>query len=146
MPSADRDHILINSRVRIPTSEVRFRFSRSSGPGGQNINKVSTRVTLLFDLNQTPSLTTGQKARLLEKLHTRIDRRGVLRVVSSRHRTQSANRAAAIQRFAMLLAEALARPKPRIRTRVPRSTKTRRLKDKKKRSETKQLRQRPPLD
>lgn len=135
--------MVVNARVGIPTSELRFIFSRSSGPGGQNVNKVSTRVTLLFDLAATQSLTPAQRGRIRRRLHTRIDGQGVLRVVSSRHRTQAANRRAAIERFAGLLAEALVVRKPRIKTRAPRVAVERRLQEKARRSQRKRQRARP---
>jgi len=138
--------IVINSRVRIPTSELRFVFSRSQGPGGQKVNKVSTRVTLLFDLSATKSLTSAQSARIRRQLYTRIDRHGVLRIISSKHRTQLANRRAAIERFVGLLAEALIVRKPRIKTSVTRGAKKRRLQDKTRRSKLKQHRQKPTWD
>ena len=144
---ASAETVTINWQVRIPLSELRFTFSRSSGPGGQNINKVSTRVTLFFNVAATPSLTAAQRRRVVSKLHTRIDSRGMLRVVCSRHRTQRANRQAAVERFAALLAEALAPRKPRIKTRVPRIAVVRRLVGKARRSETKrQRRYRPSSD
>ena len=145
--STGADHLNVNRRVRIPLSELRFTFSRSSGPGGQNVNKVSTRVTLLFDVSATNALTPGQRSRVMKRLHTRIDSHGVLRVVSSRHRSQAANRRAATERFAALLADALAVPKPRIETRVPRAVVARRLRDKARRSEAKHRRRyRPSQD
>jgi ribosome-associated protein len=146
MPNS-ADHIEVNRRVRIPLSELRFAFSRSSGPGGQNVNKVSTRVSLLFDVSATTALTPRQRARVMENLATRINSEGVLRVVSSRHRTQAANRQAATERFAALLAGALAVPKPRIETRVPRAVVARRLREKARRSEAKRRRRyRPAQD
>jgi ribosome-associated protein len=136
---------VINDRVRIPASELRFVTSRSSGPGGQNVNKVNTRVTLLFDLAVTQSLTSTQRSRVRRRLHTRIDRRGVMRVVSSRHRTQAANRRAAIERFTGLLADALAVPKARLKTRVPAAAIERRLQEKARRSQVKRRRASRPV-
>ena len=143
MPQDQIDYVVVNARVSIPTSELRFVFSRSSGPGGQNVNKVSTRVTLLFDVAATQSLTPVQRGRIRRGLRTRIDGQGVLRVVSSRHRTQAANRRAALERFAELLAGALAVPKPRVKTRTPRAAVERRLQEKARRSVRKRQRARP---
>ena len=141
------DPVAVNRQVRVPLAELRFAFSRSPGPGGQRVNKVSTRVTLLFDVPATKALTAGQKSRVLDRLHTRVGSNGVLRVVSSRHRTQGANRRAAIERFAALLAEALARRKPRVKTRVPAVAVARRLEDKAHRAERKRRRRyRPSVD
>ncbi|MCH8251780.1 MAG: aminoacyl-tRNA hydrolase [Planctomycetes bacterium] len=130
----------INPTLAIPRAELRFVCSRSPGPGGQNVNKVNTRVTLHFDVATSPLLTEAQRARILDKLSTRIDRSGVLRVVSSRHRTQIANRRAVVQRFAELLADALLRPKPRKQTRVSKGAIARRLETKAQRSAVKRLR------
>ncbi len=126
--------IVINGSLSIPDSELSFTFSRSSGPGGQNVNKVSTRVTLLFDVGKSPTLSPGQRDLLLERLRTRINREGILRVVSSRHRTQGANREAATEKFAALLREALKLKRPRKKPAIPRSLVERRLREKKRRS------------
>jgi ribosome-associated protein len=139
------EHLIINDQVRIAVSELRFAFSRSPGPGGQNVNKANTRVTLLFDLARTGALTSAQRARVRRRLATRIDRVGMLRVVSSRHRTQAANRRAAIERFVELLAGALAVRKPRFKTRAPRRATERRLEDKARRSQLKSRRRSRPL-
>ena len=135
---------MVGAGWSIPVSELRFVFSRASGPGGQNVNKVSTRVTLLFDLGATAALTPAQRSLVRRRLRTRIDSRGVLRVVSSRHRTQAANRRAALERFAALLTEALATPKTRIRTGVPRAAVERRLRDKTHRARRKRQRANRP--
>jgi len=118
-------------------ADLRYQTSRSSGPGGQNVNKVETRVTLLFDLDSTPDLTDDQKARVRERLATRINKEGVLRVVSQRHRTQNANRQAATERFALLLAGALTTAPPRRKTKPSRTAKRRRLEGKRRRSRLK---------
>ena len=130
----------ISANTVIGDEELLFKASRSSGPGGQNVNKVNTRVTLLFDVVKSPSLTSTQKARVVAKLATRIDKRGILRVVSQKGRTQEANRQAARERLAELLAAALTRPPIRKKTRVPAGAKERRLKEKKLRSTLKQQR------
>lgn len=135
--------IWINSTLSIPESEISFTFSRSSGPGGQNVNKLNTRVTLWFDVAGSPSLSDTQRERILEKLPTRISREGILRVVSQRHRTQKMNRDAATERFAELLREALVQKPPRKKRRVPAGVKRRRLEDKRRRSQIKAGRTRP---
>lgn len=129
----------------IPARELTFTFSRSSKPGGQNVNKVNTRVTLWFDLKNSPSLSGEAKVRIGQQLATRIDRAGQLRVVSYRYRTQGANRKAAVERFVELLAEALHEALPRRKTRQPRRAKEQRLANKKIRSRVKQSR-RPKTD
>jgi ribosome-associated protein len=121
-------------------TELRFRYSRSSGPGGQNVNRVETRVTLLFDVGASPSLSDAQKRRVLDRLGTRINKDGVLRVVSQRHRTREANRRAAIERFETLLAQALRRKRVRRKTAVPKGAQKRRLENKRRRGELKRTR------
>ncbi len=127
----------------IAEDELRFTYSRSSGPGGQNVNRVETRVTLLFDVFGSPSLTEGQKRRIASRLATRINKEGILRVVAQRHRTREANRRAAAERSEELLTGALRRKRPRRKTRVPRQARRRRLEGKRRRGELKRLRVRP---
>ncbi len=124
----------------IADDELRFAYSRSSGPGGQNVNRVETRVTLRFDVFGSPSLTEEHKRRIASRLATRINKVGILRVVSQRHRTREANRRAAAERFLELLTEALRRQRPRRKTRVPRNARRRRLEGKRRRGELKRLR------
>ena len=107
--------IRITDQVLIPEDEISFTASRSSGPGGQHVNKASTRVTLRFDLANSPSLTPEQKKLLLEQLATRISKQGVLRVVSQKTRSQALNREIALERFVELLQQALElRPKRKV--------------------------------
>jgi ribosome-associated protein len=127
----------------IGDDELQFRYSRSSGPGGQNVNKVETRVTLLFDLAGSRSLSEEQKDRILAKLGTRISKEGVLRVIAQRFRTREANRRAAVERFHELLSRALARPRKRGKTAVPKGEKRRRAQAKRRRSDLKRSRSRP---
>jgi ribosome-associated protein len=134
------DDLEIRDGLVIPEAEIAWATSPSSGPGGQNVNKVETRVTLLFDLEASPSLTEEHKARIRGRLAGRINKAGVLRVTSQKHRTQAANRQAARERFAELLAEALAPRRPRKRTRVPKAAKKRRLRAKRRRGEIKRQR------
>ncbi|MDP2983401.1 MAG: alternative ribosome rescue aminoacyl-tRNA hydrolase ArfB [Candidatus Latescibacter sp.] len=129
--------IEINERTFIPESEINFTFSRSSGPGGQNVNKVNTRATLLFDARNSPSLSEEQKELVLDRLKGRINREGILRVISHRYRTQGENRDAAMTRFAELLHYALERRTVRRETKVPFITRQKRLEEKKRRSEVK---------
>ncbi|HER43916.1 MAG TPA: aminoacyl-tRNA hydrolase [Candidatus Eisenbacteria bacterium] len=130
----------IHDQLTIPDEEISFEFSRSGGPGGQNVNKVNTKATLLFDVSASPSLTEEERSRIMSSLRTRITKAGVLRVSSQRHRTQRANREAALERFSELLREALRTRRPRRKTRVPRAVKERRIKEKKRRGELKRRR------
>jgi ribosome-associated protein len=124
----------------IGLDELEFSFTRSGGPGGQNVNKVATRATLRFDVSGSPSLTAEQRTTILGKLAGRIDSVGVLRVVSSRHRTQLQNRRAAEDRLVELLIEALHRDPTRHKTRVPKAVKRKRLEAKAHRGLIKQRR------
>lgn len=140
MADGATEPLSIRPGVQIDPGELRFTFQRSTGPGGQNVNKTSTRVTLRFDVDSSPSLSQPQKNRIRARLATRIAKDGSLRVVSSRHRTQSANRKAALRRFVELLAEALEPVKPRKATKPPAAVNQRRLEQKRRRSSVKQMR------
>lgn len=135
--------IEITDQLFIPEEEVSFTASRSSGPGGQNVNKVSTRVTLWFDVANSPSLSDEQKALILRRLALRINKQGLLQVASQRTRSQAFNRQDALEKFVALLRGALLREAPRKRTHLPARAKERRIKDKKLRGQRKQLRSRP---
>ena len=128
---------ILTDKLEIPETELSFSTSRSSGPGGQNVNKVDTRVTLLFDVEGSPSLSPEEKRLIRAHLAGRINKEGVLRVVSQRHRTQSANKEAAVARFIGLLEEALAVDKARRPTSVPAAAKERRLEEKRHRKRVK---------
>jgi ribosome-associated protein len=129
--------VYVTDSVEIPEGELEFATSRSSGPGGQNVNKVNTRVTLLWNVDTSLSLTVRQRALLRERLAGRISRGGILRVSSQRHRTQLANREAALGRFAELVAEALSEAPRRAPASVPASVDRKRLEAKRRRSRLK---------
>ena len=131
--------------VRIPLAEISWRFARSGGPGGQNVNKVETRVEVRFVPSESPSLTPEQVERIGRKLANRMTREGVIRVVADTTRHREQNRQEALRRLAALIEEALQVPKRRRKTRPTRASKERRLADKRQRSETKRHR-RPPRD
>ena len=135
--------LVINQHLTIDDDELDFEFSRSSGPGGQNVNKVETKVRLLFEVGASRSLSAGQRARIEEKLSTRINKDGELHVSSQRHRTREANRKATIERFVKLLAEALEEAKPRKKTRISATQRAKRLQSKKRRARKKAMRSRP---
>lgn len=132
--------IEITDNIFIHENELVFKASRSAGPGGQNVNKVNTRITLLFDVANCESLSDAQKQRILSRLSTRADKNGILRVASQKFRTQSANRKAAVERLQQLLAGALKARPVRRKTKVPYAAKQRRLAEKKRRSLLKQQR------
>jgi len=140
------DTIEIMPGVAIDEDELQFVADRATGPGGQHVNKSSTRIVLLFDLGASPSLNDADKQRLLTRLGKRINKEGVLRVVSQDERSQSANKKMAIERFQAMLAEALHRPKVRRPTRPTRGSRRRRLAAKQQRGELKRDRKRPRMD
>ncbi|MGH2671647.1 MAG: alternative ribosome rescue aminoacyl-tRNA hydrolase ArfB [Actinomycetota bacterium] len=130
----------VTRSVVVPARELKWRFSRSSGPGGQSVNKTDSRVELSLDLRTTMALGPIQRARAMERLADRLVD-GVLTVTASEHRTQLRNREAAHERLVEILSEAIAPPPPRRRpTRASRGSVERRLAEKKRRAKTKQLR------
>ena len=129
--------IRITDQLSIPKDELKFTASRSSGPGGQHVNKVSTRVTLRFNVPNSPSLTAEQKHLIFDHLATRINKEGVLRVVCQRTRSQAANKALALERFVDFLQQAF---RPRVQrkpTKISPAGKERRIDEKKRRSQVK---------
>jgi ribosome-associated protein len=131
--------LVVSRSCRIPIDELEWRFTGSGGPGGQHANTANTRAELRFDIASSPSLGPRQRARLMEKLGTAV------RVVASNERSQTRNRALALERLRERLADALHVEPPRHATRPTRAAKQRRLDQKKQRSNIKQAR-RPPRD
>lgn len=128
---------VIRGSVSLPEAELMWRFSRSSGPGGQHVNTSDSQVELRFDLAATDALPEVWKDRALQRLESRLVG-GVITVRASEHRSQWRNRETALVRLASLLAEATAPPpKPRRKTRIPRGINERRLREKKQRGDTK---------
>jgi len=132
--------IRVADNIVISEGDIVYRFTRSSGPGGQNVNKLNTRVILLFNIAHCRGLTGEQKQLVFSRLSSRISDDGLLKVVSQRHRTQKANRQAAQHRLVELLAEALKDIPIRKESGVPFGEKQNRLRHKRRRSEIKQLR------
>ena len=130
----------IRPGLAIPESELSFRASRSGGPGGQHVNNTSSRVELIWDVGTSPSLDDSQRRRLYAKLGNRITNDGLLILASSATRSQHRNREDAVERFVELLREAMHKPKRRKRTRPTRASREKRLRNKRRRSEKKQLR------
>ncbi len=132
--------IEITKDIFIDEGRLVFKTSRSGGPGGQNVNKVNTRVTLFFDVAGCERLSDMQKQRILTRLSTRADKDGVIRIVAQKYRTQNANRRAAVERLQQLLKEALRAKPVRKKTKVPERARLRRLEEKKRRSMLKRQR------
>ncbi|MDX6520151.1 MAG: ribosome-associated protein [Gaiellales bacterium] len=144
---ADGDLLQIGAAGPLPLSELEFRFSRSGGPGGQHVNTSSTKVELLFDLERSPSLSDGERARARRRLRARLDAEGRVRVVAQDERSQLRNRELAVHRFVELMREALAPPPPPRRpTRPSRAAKAKRVEGKKRTGQVKRLRRRPEGD
>lgn len=133
----------ITPGLRLPLSELEYLASRSGGPGGQHVNTSSTRIEVWWDVAGSPTLTPEQRAQLLERLGTRLDSAGRLRVVSSGTRSQLRNREAATERLRGLVAAALAIRKKRKPTQPGRAAKAARLEAKRRRAATKRDRRRP---
>ena len=132
--------ITITQQLSISNDEVVITASRSSGPGGQNVNKVNTRVTLHFPVWSSKYLTNSQKARIASRLKSRITKDGIFYLHAQGTRSQAANRVLLIDRFSTLLREALKQSKPRKKTSVTKGVLEQRLKQKKERSELKKIR------
>jgi ribosome-associated protein len=129
--------IRITDQLSIPKDELKFTASRSRGPGGQHVNKASTRVTLGFDVINSPNLTSEQKQLVLDGLATRISKKGILRVISQKTRSQAANKEVALERFIELLQQALKQESKRRPTRISLAARQKRVDEKKHRAKLK---------
>jgi ribosome-associated protein len=137
--------IRITDRISIEDRELEERFVRASGPGGQNVNKLSSAVQLRFDVRHSPSLSADVRLRLERLAGRRLTRDGVLVIMAQRHRTQERNRQDALDRLIELIQRASVAPTPRRPTKPTRGSKERRLATKKNRSSIKSLRHEKPL-
>lgn len=136
-------HLRITERISIPLREISFQFSRSSGSGGQNVNKVNTRVTLRWTPSSSRAINGAILTRLLEKAGRKINSEKILQISSQRYRDQGRNVADCMEKLRLLVASAIIPPKKRVKTKPSRASKQKRLDDKKKRSKQKRLRRTP---
>ncbi len=136
----------ITEELSVPKEDLHFKFKRSSGPGGQNVNKVSTAVQLRFDVQHSRWLSTAVKQRLRQLASGKMTREGILLIEAQRHRTQERNREEAVRRFVALLRQAAHPPKRRLRTFPTATAKQKRLEAKKRRSTLKKMRSRVRLE
>ncbi|TWT57906.1 Peptidyl-tRNA hydrolase ArfB [Thalassoglobus neptunius] len=137
--------LFITPRISIPLAEIEFRYARSSGPGGQNVNKVNSQAQLFWNAKANETLPPDVLKRLLIRERNRITEEGVLRINSQQFRDQERNRRDCLNRLRQMVVEALAPAKKRKPTRLPRWAKEKRLREKKRRSDRKQSR-RPPKE
>jgi ribosome-associated protein len=140
------DDLGVRRDLVIPARELLETASRASGPGGQHVNKTSTRVTLRWNVRDSEALSPTQRARLLQRLAARLTREGELVMHAAESRSQSQNRTAARARLAECVRQALRRPRPRVPTRPGRGAVERRISEKKRQSTRKQQRRRPRLE
>lgn len=140
------EDLYINPRITIPSDCFTVSYSRSSGPGGQHVNKLNTRVSVFLDIRNCPCFSERQKQTLTVALKGRVDKQGVFQVSSQQSRSQAANRNAALQRMAELIGQALKPKRTRKKTHVPKRAVEKRLNDKKSRSSIKRFRSEKPQE
>ena len=136
----------VHPRIQIPLAEFQWTFARSSGPGGQNVNKVNSKVTLHWPVRSSPSLPDDVRERLVAKYGKRINSEGELVLYSQRYRDQSKNVTDCLEKLRQLLLNVVVPPKRRIATRPSRAAKQRRVDEKKSRGQKKERRRKPRID
>lgn len=129
--------LVVTGSLRIPRAEIRLRFSRSGGPGGQHVNKVESRVEAVFDIRTSPSLSEQQRSRLLKRLGPYLDQEGMLHVVAQESRSQWENRERALDKLAAVIREGLKTQKRRVPTVPTRSSREQRIEAKRRRGQKK---------
>lgn len=134
------DRIVLSASISIPLAELEIHFTRSSGPGGQHVNKTASQAEIVFDVAGSSSIPERDREWLLTRLASKLDSSGRLQVTSQAHRSQRQNKADAIEKLDALLTEAIKRPKKRKKTRPTKSSIERRLTSKKRASEKKKSR------
>ena len=139
-------HLIINASLAIPLSELKFRFTQSSGPGGQHVNRAATQVELLFDVARSPRLNEAQRQRILQALDRFIDSGGILHLTSQSTRSQLHNRQDVSERFQALLRQALKPRKKRRTTKPTAASREQRLDKKKRRGAMKRSRRSPTVE
>lgn len=140
------DNLVINSRLTIPASQLSVSFARSSGPGGQNVNKVNSKVTLRWQIRDQPLISRAWRERFLQRFGTRVNVRGELVVSSERYRDQPRNLEDCREKLAVMLRQVASPPTIRKKTKPTQGSKRRRLDAKKRQGEKKRLRGRPSMD
>lgn len=138
--------LVVNDRLQIPLKEFDFTFVRSSGPGGQNVNKVNTKAVLRWGVAASPNLPEAIRQRFMQQNRRRVTAGGQIIITSQRFRDQGRNVADCLAKLRDLLAKAAVAPTIRKKTKPTRAAKRRRLEEKKSRSNTKRLRKKPRLD
>jgi ribosome-associated protein len=136
----DDAHLEVTPALRIPRAELEYRATRAGGPGGQHVNTSSTRIELVWDVARSAAPSEEQRARLVERLASRLDGEGKLRIVAVGSRSQFRNREEATDRLRRVVADALRVRRPRRATRVPKAVKLRRVAEKRRRGEVKRNR------